>query len=144
MRAQLTMDVAQAYWNATLSDRLLEIAETTLALAERTLEQVRLEHQLGEEAEFEVLRARVTRDTQRPVVIQRIAERDLAHSTLRQALGLPLDAPLELSTPLEEAEFAALPTLCRSSRKPSWCACRRRSSTSRARSAGPRSSSPRR
>ncbi len=40
-RAQLSFDVSQAYFDAALSDRLVMIAEETLAQAERTFEQTR-------------------------------------------------------------------------------------------------------
>jgi outer membrane protein TolC len=105
-RAQLTLEVAAAYWDALLADRLLQVAQATLTLAERTHAQMRLAFELGEEAEFEALRAQVTRDTQRPVVIQRSAERDAAYMRLKRLVGVPLDAPVALTTPLEG--FAAL------------------------------------
>jgi outer membrane protein TolC len=103
-RAQLALEVAQAYWDAMLSDRLLAIAEATLQQAESTLGQIRLARQVGDQPEFEQLRAQVTRDTQQPVVIQRRADRDVAHHRLRQLLDLPLDAVLTLTTSLDDIE----------------------------------------
>jgi outer membrane protein TolC len=110
-RAELALEVAQAYWDAQLADRLLQIAEATLALSESTLAEVRLAHELGEEAEFDLLRAQVTRDTQRPVVIQRRAEREAAHRQLRRLVGAPLDAPLALATPLESVPTTPVASL---------------------------------
>jgi outer membrane protein TolC len=103
-RAQLILEVAQAYWDAMLSDRLLAIAEATLQQAESTLGQIRVARQVGDQPEFEQLRAQVTRDTQQPVVIQRRADRDVAHLRLRQLLDLPLDAGLTLTTNLDDVE----------------------------------------
>jgi outer membrane protein TolC len=100
-RALLVMEVARAYWDALLADRLLEIAEATLGEMEQTLHQVRLARLVGDESEFEELRARVARDTQEPLVIQRQADRDIAHVRLRQLLELPLDLPLVLTTGVE-------------------------------------------
>ncbi len=99
-RAQVIVDVTSAYYAAVLGDRLLSIAESTLVQAERTLGDIRLGEEVGTVAEFDLLRAQVTRDNQRPIVIQRRTDRDLAHLRLRQLLDLPLDAPLELTTEL--------------------------------------------
>lgn len=112
-RAQLAMDVTQAYYDAALADRLVSIAEATFAQADTTLAQTRLAQQVGNQPEFDVLRAQVQRDNQVPVVIQRRSDRDLAYTRLRLLLDLPPDAPLQLTTPLDEtravpvARFAA-------------------------------------
>ena len=102
-RAQLALDVAQAYFDAVLSDQLVVIAEATLAQAESTADQVRLQREAGRLAEFDLLRAQVSRDTQRPEVIRRRNERDLAHLRLKQLLDLPLDQPVRPVATLEEA-----------------------------------------
>jgi outer membrane protein TolC len=107
-RAQLVLDVAQAYYDAALSDRLLQIGEATLAQAEETLRQTRLARQVGNQPEFELLRAQVTRDNQLPVVILRSSNRELAYTRLRLLLDLPADAPLALSTPLNDAAPVAV------------------------------------
>jgi outer membrane protein TolC len=101
-RAQVMLDVAQAYYDAVLADRLLNIAEATLAQAETTLSQTRLAKQVGNQPEFELLRARVTRDNQLPVVIQQRSARDLAYLNLKRLLKLPLDERLDLTTTLED------------------------------------------
>lgn len=107
-RAEVVLDIARAYYDAALADRLLEIAQSTLAQAETTLEQVRVGLQVGEQPEFELLRAQVTRDTQEPVVIQRRATRDIARLRLRQLLDLPLDdEALDLTSSLEDVESDA-------------------------------------
>jgi outer membrane protein TolC len=107
-RAQLMLNVAQAYYDAALAATLFTIAEATLGQAETTLSQVQLARQVGNQPEFELLRAQVTRDTQRPLVIQRRADRDLALLRLKQALNLPAEAAVELTTLLDDAEPAAL------------------------------------
>ncbi len=90
-RAQLLLDVTSAYYDASLADRLVTIAEATLQQADTTLSQTQLARQVGNQSEFDLLRARVTRDNQRPVVIQRRADRELAHYRLKQLLNLPLE-----------------------------------------------------
>jgi outer membrane protein len=102
-RAQLLLDVTSAYFDASLSDQLLSIAEATLRQADTTLSQTRLSRQVGNQSEFDLLRARVTRDNQRPVVIQRRADRDLAHYRLKQLLDIPLDQPIALTTELADS-----------------------------------------
>lgn len=101
-RAQLALDVTQAYYDAALADRLVQIAEASLEQAERTLRQTQIGRQVGNQPEFELLRATVARDNQRPVVIQRRSDRDLAYLRLKQLLNLPLEQPVALSTPLGE------------------------------------------
>lgn len=102
-QAQTLFDVTQAYYDATLGDRLVAIAEATLQQADTTLAQTQLAKDVGNESEFELLRARVTRDNQRPVVIQRRADRDLAYIRLKQLLDLPLALPLDLTTALGDS-----------------------------------------
>jgi outer membrane protein TolC len=100
-RAQVALDVVQAYYDAALSQRLLEIAEATFAQADAAYAQTRLGFEAGSQPEFEVLRAQVARDTQRPTVIRRRSERDIALLRLRQMLELPPDEPLALTTRLD-------------------------------------------
>ena len=110
-RAQLLLDVTRAYYDAALGDRLVTIAEETLEQADTTLSQTRLAREVGNQSEFELLRARVTRDNQRPVVIQRRADRDLSYFRLRQVLNLPPEQPLILTTPLGDTSMVRTPAI---------------------------------
>jgi outer membrane protein TolC len=101
-RAQLALDVTQAYFDAVLADRLVEIADTTLAQTDELLRQTTLARRVGNTSEYELLRATVSRDNQRPVVIQRRGDRDIAYLRLKQLLNLPLDEPVALTTPVDE------------------------------------------
>jgi outer membrane protein TolC len=105
-RAQLLLDVTGAYYDATLADRLLTIALATLDQADTTLSQTQLARQVGNLSEFDLLRARVTRDNQRPIVIQRRADRDLAYFRLKSLLDVPLDEPVVLTTELGDTALA--------------------------------------
>ncbi|HSJ13559.1 MAG TPA: TolC family protein, partial [Longimicrobiales bacterium] len=87
-RAQLALDVTRAFYDASLSDRLASIAEASLAQAEQTLAHVQAGQRVGERAEFDALRAQVARDNQRPQVIQRRTDRDLAYMRLKQLVNL--------------------------------------------------------
>lgn len=101
-RAQAALDAAQAYFDAVASDRFLAIAESSLVLTDRTLAATQLAREIGSAAEFDLLRARVTRDNQRPVVIQARGARNTAYLRLKQLLDLPLAAPLTLTTPIRD------------------------------------------
>jgi outer membrane protein len=101
-KAQALLDVAQAYYDAVAAERFAAIADSTLALTERTLTQVQLAREVGTAAEFDLLRARVTRDNQRPLAIQARGNRTAALLRLKQLLALPLQAPLTLTTPIRD------------------------------------------
>jgi len=107
--AQLVLDVTTSYYDAVLSDRLVTIAEASLAQAERTLKDVRLAREVGTQPEFDLLRAEVSRDNQRPAVIQRRTSRELAYLRLAQTLNLSLDEPLLLTTSLGDTADAPEP-----------------------------------
>ena len=99
-RAQMLYDVTQAYYDAVLSERLVTIASATLEQAGATLKQTQAGFNAGTQPEFEVLRARVSRDNQSPVLIRAQANRDVAMLRLKQLLELPVDYPLQLADSL--------------------------------------------
>ncbi len=101
-RAQLALDVTEAYYDAVLSDRLVAIAESSLVWTEGTLKQTTLARQVGNQSEFELLRSRVTRDNQVPVLLQRRTDRDLSYLRLKQLLNLPYAEPLQLTSDIDE------------------------------------------
>jgi outer membrane protein TolC len=112
-RAQLALDVAQTYYDAALADRLVAIADSTLVQTDEVLRQTRLARQVGNQSEFELLRAQVTRDNARPTVIQARSTRSIAYLRLKQLLNLPLDEDLQLTTTIDEplsSPAAVLPT----------------------------------
>jgi outer membrane protein TolC len=96
--AATSLDVTRAYFDAQLGDRLVQIAEASLAQTEETLRITDVAFQVGDKAEFDVLRARVTRDNQRPVLIRRRADRSEAYLRLKQLLDIPADDDLVLTT----------------------------------------------
>jgi outer membrane protein TolC len=101
-RAQIALDAAQAYYDAALADRLVAISDSTLVQTEEVLRQTRLARQVGNQSEFDLLRAQVTRDNARPAVIQARSNRSIAYLRLKQMLNLPLDEELQLTTSIEE------------------------------------------
>jgi outer membrane protein TolC len=109
-RAQLLFDVTQAYYDAALSDRLVEIAQATLGQAEATYQVVQAGFKAGTQPEFELLRARVARDNQTPGIIRQRATREIALLRLKQLLDLPPDANLDLASALDDAVLPPPPS----------------------------------
>ncbi len=107
-QAQVQLDVTQAYYDALLADRLLTIADSAVVQSERTLKQVQLTRNVGSASEFELLRARVTRDNQRPAWLQARTTREIAYVRLRQLLNVGEDRALALTDSI--AETAIGPT----------------------------------
>ena len=107
-RAQMVLDVAQAYYDAVAAARVANISDNTFAQAERSLQHTTLAHEVGSASEFDLLRARVARDNQRPVVIQSRGNREIALLRLRQLLGVPLSQPITLTTMIRDEGTAAL------------------------------------
>lgn len=109
-RAQAILDITQAYYDAGLSDRLVTIAESSFEQTENVFKQTELNKSVGTVSEFELLRASVSRDNQRPVVIQRRADRDVAYFRLKQLLEIPLDAPLRLTSVIDDSTGVPAPS----------------------------------
>jgi outer membrane protein len=108
-RAQLTLDVTEAYYDAALADRLVSIAESSLVQTETALRQTRLARQVGNQSEFDLLRAQVTRDNQVPNVLQARTQRDLAYLRLKQILNLGDADSLELTDRIGDVETSGVP-----------------------------------
>ena len=102
--AQVTLDVTQAYYDAVLSDNLVAIAESSLVQTERTLRATAVGQQVGATSEFELIRARVTRDNQRPQYLQARTARDLSYVRLKQLLDVPQDQQVSLVDDIEQQE----------------------------------------
>ena len=113
--------MTQAYYDALLSDRLVAIAEATLDQAGATLQQTQAGFDAGTQPEFEVLRARVTRDSQTPLLIRQRVNREVALLRLKQLLDLPADSDLRLADDLGDARWRRRRCLPRGS-----CRSRRR------------------
>jgi outer membrane protein TolC len=109
--ANLTLSVVETYFDAVLADQLATIAKSALDQADSTLRQTQLRREVGTAPEFDLLRARVTRDNQRAAAIQRESDRDLAHLRLKQLLELPSGDSLALVTALDDSALAGAPSL---------------------------------
>ncbi len=104
-RAKLRYDIASAYFDALIAEKLVQIAESSLVQVRRTFQQTSLQRQVGTVAEFDLLRSRVAVDAQRPLVIQAAQNRDVTTLVLKQLLNLPLTVPITLATPIQDADM---------------------------------------
>ena len=119
-RAEALLDVTSTYFDALLADRLVEIAEASLAQQEEILRQTDVAFKVGDKSEFEQLQSRVSRDNQVPLVLQNRSRRQEAYLRLKQLLNVPLDDGLRLTSTLEElpVRFAKLSDLTADARAP--------------------------
>ncbi|HEX7085848.1 MAG TPA: TolC family protein [Vicinamibacterales bacterium] len=108
-RAQTTLDVAEAFYDAALADRIVEIAEAAYEQADRALRVTEQQRTAGRVSEFELLRARVARDSLQPSVVRARNAREVAYLRLKQLLDLPLGEPLQLVADLEDATLPPPP-----------------------------------
>ncbi len=103
-RQESTTDIAfrvkQAYLNAQYRARLLGVAATAIEETRKQLHQVQLFHQAGTRADYDLLRAQVDAANQEPAVVAAANDYDLALLELKRLVNVPLEQPLELSTPL--------------------------------------------
>lgn len=99
--AQNTLDVAEAFYDAALADRLVAIAEATYAQADRSLKDTEEQRTAGRLSEFELLQARVARDSLQPSVVRARNTRDVAYLRLKQLLDLPLPTAVSLAADLD-------------------------------------------
>jgi outer membrane protein TolC len=110
-RAQSALDVTSAYYDAALADQLVAIADSSVAQTEVVLAQTRVARQVGNAAEYDLLRAQVTRDNQLPAAIQARSNRQVAYLRLKQLLNMPLDNVVQLTTQIETPQGPNLPSI---------------------------------
>jgi len=95
-RLDLETEVAQAFLDALLARRLVEVAEKSLALAEESFAVVGKKFAQGLVSEYDHLRAQVRLANLRPPLIQAQNHRQLADSRLRTLIGVQTGVELDL------------------------------------------------
>jgi outer membrane protein TolC len=100
-RALVVLTTVKTYYDAVLMQKLLTIAEAALQQAEQTLQLVRLGGEQGTRPEFDVLRAQVAVQNQRPQLLTTRMQRDQAMLRLKQLLDIPLEEAVQLTSTLE-------------------------------------------
>lgn len=96
----IAFQVKQAYLNALYTKRLWEVAASAVQEARDQLRQVRLLHQAGTRAEYDLLRAQVDAANQEPVLVQAANNFDIAMLDLKRLINVPFEQPLVMTTSL--------------------------------------------
>ena len=96
-REDLAYRVKIAYLNALFAERMLEISEATQAQTNEHLSRVRLNHQIGSTADYDLLRAEVESANQEPLVIGARNGYENAVLELRRLVNIPVNQPVELT-----------------------------------------------
>jgi len=96
-REDLAYRVKTAYLNALFAERMLEISEASQAQTNEHLRRVRLNHQIGSTADYDLLRAEVESANQEPLVIGARNGYENALLELRRLVNIPVDQPIELT-----------------------------------------------
>jgi outer membrane protein TolC len=117
-RLSLALEVSTAYYDLLRKQALLQIAQETLAAAQRQLSEAELRLKAGDAPDLDVLRARVPVALAQAGLYQAENAAAVARQSLNSLIGNPLDAPLDAAevTPaatalpltLEEARTQAL------------------------------------
>lgn len=100
-RAQLLFDVTEAFYDAALSDRLVRIAEATLAQAEATVSQVQASFEAGGQPELRAASGACGPRQPASGGDSRPANREIAMLRLKQLLDMPAEYQVTLVAPLE-------------------------------------------
>jgi outer membrane protein len=92
--------VASAYFGVLKDERIVAVNKQSLALAQEQQNLAQKRADVGEVTRSDVLRAQVSVETARRVLITAENALELQRNTLRNILNLPHDAPLRLAEPL--------------------------------------------
>jgi len=99
-RMELIAGVVLAYNGLALSLESLKVAQEAVRSAEADLNRADATRAAGMSTDADVLAIRVHLAAMREQEIRRTYDTDIARATLNDALGLPLDTPHDLTTPL--------------------------------------------
>ncbi len=103
VQMDLISGAARAYYGAILAADNLKAAEQAVRSAQADLSRAESVRTAGMSTDVDVLSIRVHMAAVDEQRIQRAAELDVARATLNDVLGLPLDTPHDLTTPLTRA-----------------------------------------
>jgi outer membrane protein TolC len=112
-RALAVLAAADAYYQVILSARLVYIAERALEEAEKTLKDTQLGFSQGSRPEYDVLRAEVSRDNQRMLLVQLRALHEVDVAQLQTILELDTRRPLRLVSDLENPDSEGVDAVAR-------------------------------
>ena len=107
-RMDVISTAAKAYYDALLAAENLKTAEQALQSAEADLKRAESVRAAGMSTDVDVLSIRVHLAAVNEQRINRAAELDVSKAALNDALGLPLDTPHKLVTPLTAMDLPDL------------------------------------
>lgn len=100
---QVLYGVARSYHGVTLATEALKVAEEAVASAEADLKRAESVRAAGMATDADVLSVRVHWSSMQERKIRATYDLEVARAALNEALGLPLDTPHDLTTPLRAA-----------------------------------------
>ncbi len=100
-RSQVALDAQRRYLDALLAQRLVEIQQGNLELADEQYRQVQQLEARGRASRYDVLRAKVQRANLEPPLILARNDRELAVLELKRLLNVPAERPLALVTAID-------------------------------------------
>ncbi len=102
--AGVTLRVKQAYLTAAAAAHLIEIARAGRDQAQAHLKQVQSFRRAGTRAEYDLIQAQVDAMNSEPPVVSALNDHELAMLDLKRTLGVSLQQPVVLVTPLTFAD----------------------------------------
>ncbi len=97
-KQQLSFQVKQAFYRVWLAERMLKVAESSYDNLEHHVARIENSYKLGAVSRFEVLRAKVQRDSLKPKVIAAQNEQSLAKLSLALLMGFSKDRKYEVAS----------------------------------------------
>lgn len=110
LEQEVIANVVRTYFGVALAAESVKAAEEAVRSAEADLERAQAIRAAGLSTDADVLSIQVHLAAMREQQIRRRADLDVARAALNEALGLPLDTPHSLATPLTAASVV-LPSL---------------------------------
>ncbi len=107
VQMEVIAGVARAYYGAVLAGESLKAADQAVRSAEADLTRAQSVRAAGMSTDVDVLSIRVHLAAVNEQRIQSAANLDVARASLNDALGIALDSPHQLTTPLTPAVFPA-------------------------------------
>jgi outer membrane protein TolC len=95
-KQNVVLQVRQAFYNTLYTQQLITVASEALANAQRNLDMVQKQADVGVASGFDLLRAKVAVANTRPQVIAAQHQHDQALTGLRTAIGIDSDTPIQV------------------------------------------------
>ena len=107
-RETVTLDVARAYLQAIVTERVAGIQVQNLALSAQRVTQAEQQQAAGRAARYDVLRVRVERANLEPLALQAASDAELARLELKRLLNIPAEQPVRLTTEVAATDIDVL------------------------------------